>query len=81
MTKNTELTIFSVIQCSAYAFLTVVWLCHVREFSSPCTISKLLFVPKRTFNVNFVPLIASSPTSVMIAELGNRILYSYDKHK
>ena len=27
----------------------------------------LLFVPKRAFNVNFVPLIASSPTSKQIS--------------
>ena len=31
--------------------------------NSNCSISKLLLVPKRAFNDNFVPLIAISPIS------------------
>ena len=35
--------------------------------NSNCSISKLLLVPKRAFNVSFVPLIASSPISKQIS--------------
>ena len=55
--RNKCFYIYSGVRLIAIALIAILY----------CSISKLPFVPKRAFNVNFVPLIASSPTSKQIS--------------